>query len=337
MVLAAGQASAGGLRPADVRWDLRGIADLLEEAFAGELDETGSQVIRELRFWSRWGWLLKVLEWFLPPGERFAPGYVWVEGGRIVGYTMVRRLRPGSEGWLIANVAVAEGFRGRGIGRALVSACLEYAQAHGAPWVVLQVRADNIPALRLYRSLGFVEIGRIQLWRREAGYPERLPADLREVPGHRVRPARPSDLPTVHAVIAAAENPAMRLFEPIGLLPTALTPWLFGSGGKALWILESERGEITAVALWTRREGFLTLRPFLTGSGTPSHARWLIETALTAIPAKLPVMALTGEEPALSAALLSLGFRPVRMLIGMRRELRNGTISPIGGDPHGTG
>ena len=324
MAHVAGREAANGLRPADVRRDLRGIADLLEEAFASELDEIGQRILREMRFWSRLGWLLKGLEWFLPPGEAFVPGYVWVEDGRVVGYAMVRRFQPGLEGWLIANVAVAPEFRGRGIGRALVAACLEYARAHGARWAALQVRADNIPALRLYRSLGFVEIGRIQIWRREAGGALSFPTMSSGIPGYRVRPARPGEASALSAWIAAAENPAMRLFEPLGLLPTALAPWPFGQRRKTLWIIETEGGEIVAIAAWIRREGTLTLRAFLTGSGTPQHARWLVETALIGIPPTLPVMALTGEEPALSAALLSFGFRPIRILIGMRCDLPAG-------------
>ncbi len=324
MVRVAGREAVSGLRPADVRRDLRGIADLLEEAFAGELDETGQRIIQEMRFWSRLGWLLRWLEWFLPPGETFAPGYVWVEGVRVVGYTMVRRFQLGSAGWLIANVAVAPEFRGRGIGRALVSACLEYARAHGAQWAALQVRADNIPALRLYRSLGFVEIGRIQVWHRGA-WRAPLPSSFSPaIPGYRVRPARPGEASVLSAWIAAVENPAMRLFEPLGLLPVALAPWRFGRHWKTLWVIETEGGEIVAIAAWIRREGLLTLRAFLAGSGTPQHARWLVETALTGIPPGLSVRALTGEEPALSAALLSLGFRPIRTLIGMRCDLRAG-------------
>lgn len=320
MEIPRGREGMGGLRPADVRRDLRGIADLLAEAFAGELDETGQRIVREMRFWARLGWLLKILERFLPPGETFAPGYVWVEGGRIVGYTMIRRFRPGSDGWLIANVAVAEGFRGRGIGRALVSACLEYARAHGGRWAALQVRADNDPALRLYRSLGFVEIGRIQLWRREARPMTAPPSYPPEAPGCRIRPARPSEIAVLSTWMASMENPALRLFEPLEL-PMALTPWPLGSRRNVLWILETEGGQWLAAAFWIRREGVWTLRVFLDSSTTPMHARWLVGRALMGIPPELPVGALSGEEPALAAVLVAAGFRPIRTLIGMRRDL----------------
>jgi ribosomal protein S18 acetylase RimI-like enzyme len=323
MVITARRGADRGLRPADVQRDLRGIADLLAEAFVGELDEAGRQILREMRFWARLGWLLRVLEWFLPPGEAFAPGYVWVEDGRIVGYTMVRRLRPGSKDWLIANVAVAEGFRGRGIGRALVSACLEYARAFGARRAILQVRADNMPALQLYRSLGFQEMGWIQLWRREAeGRPERLGAPALEIPGCRVRPAWAAELSPLMAHVAAWENPAMRLFEPIDLLPTAPVLGSLGPSGRGIWVLEAEDGRTLGLAAWTRRESCWTLRPFVDASTTPQQAQRLVTAALQKAPPGVPLGALTGGEPALSAAMLAVGFRLARTLIGMGCDLK---------------
>ncbi|MDW8064494.1 MAG: GNAT family N-acetyltransferase [Anaerolineae bacterium] len=317
-----GQEMLSGLRPADVRWDLKAIADLLEEAFAGDLDESGQSTIREMRFWSRLGWLLWGLEWFLPPGETFAPGYVWVEGRRVVGYAMVRRFQPRSEGWLIANVAVAPDFRGRGIGRALVSASLEYARAHGARWVALQVRADNAPALRLYRSLGFVEIGHIQIWRREARQPPFSTSPSLTIPGYRVRPAQPREVPNLSAWIDAQESWAMRLFEPLSFLPITVMLWRSGWRWTTIWVLETDAGELKGLTLWTQRSGYMTLRTFIHRSLSPQHAQWLVETTLAEVPPEPTVMALTGGEPALSAALFSLGFQPVRTLIGMRRDLK---------------
>lgn len=319
MVIAEGSPAPHGLRPADVRRDLRGIADLLAEAFSGELDEVGWRVIRELRRWSRLGWLLRGLEVFLPPGERFAPGYVWVEEGRIVGYTMVRRLRPGSTGWLIANVAVAPDFRRRGIARALVSACLDYARAHGARWAVLQVRADNLPALRLYQGLGFVEIGRIRIWRREhLSPPEPTP-----VPGFHVRPARPTrDLSALLDLVRMAESPALRLFEPFEGLSAWPPGWPFRWRPRPLWLLETESGDPQALAAWVRREGIPTLRLFRRPQTVPSPPlQWLLALALAEIAPGPPLMAVTGEEPDLAAALMAAGFHPVRTLIGMRRDL----------------
>ncbi len=88
---------------------------------------------------------------------------VAVEGDEILGlYT----LHPNGVGRAshIANAsyAVRSDQRGRGIGRQLVSDCLVQAKHFG--FRILQfnaVVASNASALHLYRSLGFIEIGRI--------------------------------------------------------------------------------------------------------------------------------------------------------------------------------
>jgi ribosomal-protein-alanine N-acetyltransferase len=56
----------------------------------------------------------------------------------------------------LLNVAVAPAARRRGVGRALVLDLLAYAQGSAAAKVLLEVRASNEPAIRLYEGLGFV-------------------------------------------------------------------------------------------------------------------------------------------------------------------------------------
>jgi ribosomal protein S18 acetylase RimI-like enzyme len=59
----------------------------------------------------------------------------------------------------ILSVGVSTGARGRGRGRLVVMAGLSYLKASGARAVKLEVRPDNQPAVRLYRSLGFTKVG----------------------------------------------------------------------------------------------------------------------------------------------------------------------------------
>lgn len=60
----------------------------------------------------------------------------------------------------LESVAVSKAARRRGIGRELCRAVLDWAHAAGAPAVELEVRSNNEGGIRLYNSLGFVEIGR---------------------------------------------------------------------------------------------------------------------------------------------------------------------------------
>ena len=55
----------------------------------------------------------------------------------------------------ITNVAVKEELRGRGIARALLLELLRQGEARGAKAFLLEVRAGNAPAIRLYEGLGF--------------------------------------------------------------------------------------------------------------------------------------------------------------------------------------
>ena len=59
----------------------------------------------------------------------------------------------------INNVAVRPECRRLGAGRALVEAVLEHGRAAGARTALLEVRASNVAAQRLYASLGFVQVG----------------------------------------------------------------------------------------------------------------------------------------------------------------------------------
>jgi RimJ/RimL family protein N-acetyltransferase len=45
--------------------------------------------------------------------------------------------------------------RGRGLGRQLLSACLDKAMSNGITRVELEVRADNERAIKLYERMGF--------------------------------------------------------------------------------------------------------------------------------------------------------------------------------------
>jgi ribosomal-protein-alanine N-acetyltransferase len=60
----------------------------------------------------------------------------------------------------VTNLAVDPAWRGEGIGRCLLGTLLAHHRAGGARRAFLEVRPDNAWARRLYRGLGFQEVGR---------------------------------------------------------------------------------------------------------------------------------------------------------------------------------
>ncbi len=147
-----------GVRPMDPLKDLRGVADLIEEAFSGELDNSGRNALRELRWLSR----LRPLLWWMTYTDidhtSFLSGFVWEENGKIVGNVTINRTSPSSRRWLITNVAVAEPYQGQGIARNLMDAALELVKEYNGASISLQVRENNAPARHLYQTMQFNEI-----------------------------------------------------------------------------------------------------------------------------------------------------------------------------------
>ena len=82
----------------------------------------------------------------------YAHYYVAQEAGQIVGCCGIRNLAGEGE---ITNVAVAPGARRQGIGRKMMEHLLQEASVHKIEACTLEVRISNIPAIRLYESLGF--------------------------------------------------------------------------------------------------------------------------------------------------------------------------------------
>ncbi|MCB0188270.1 MAG: GNAT family N-acetyltransferase, partial [Caldilineaceae bacterium] len=114
---------------------------------------------REMRIMSHVGALLKLLNRSTGEFDDIFGGFVWVEGGKVIGNVTVQRGDSSGVRWQIANVAVAPPFRGRGISRQLMLRALDYIRENGGDWAVLQVYAQNTVARTLYQRLHFEEVG----------------------------------------------------------------------------------------------------------------------------------------------------------------------------------
>ena len=235
-----------GLRPMDPMKDLRGVADLIEEAFASDLDRSGQNALQELRWLSR---LKPILWWMIyanPSHSDFLSGFVWEEDSQIVGNITVNRTGIGSRRWLISNVAVAEKYRGRGIARGLIETGLELVKEYKGLSVSLQVRSDNEPAKHLYHSLGFKEIsGKTHVSGRRVPKVEILPLPKRVL--LRPRKFNTTDARQAYNLATAATSLASQKEWPLRQGQFRLSSnehlsnffsRLLGGGASAYWVVE---------------------------------------------------------------------------------------------------
>ena len=78
---------------------------------------------------------------------------VAVEDGVVAGYVGSQTVLQEAD---MMNIAVGEGFRRRGIARMLVEELIRRLDAYQ---LTLEVRVSNAPAIALYESLGFAQVG----------------------------------------------------------------------------------------------------------------------------------------------------------------------------------
>ena len=185
------------LRPVRLQTDLAQLADLIETAFSNSMDAGGRAAIREMRQLSRLGTGLGVLTHLNELAHGMSLGYVWEVEGRIVGNVSVYPAdypRELGRTWIIANVAVYPAYRGRGIAKQLMHACMDMIAQQPDSKAILQVDYENDIARRMYRKLGFVEERAWTQWRR-APYRSLQPLDpLADSPHLRIVQRRLGDV-----------------------------------------------------------------------------------------------------------------------------------------------
>ena len=93
-------------------------------------------------------------------GELDNPLSLWlvcVEDGTVLGYVGSQTVLGETD---MMNVAVSPEARRRGIAQGLICALVEELKRGGSRCLALEVRASNLPAIRLYEKLGFFQAGR---------------------------------------------------------------------------------------------------------------------------------------------------------------------------------
>ena len=98
-----------------------------------------------------------------PQGKILAPGgkiFMALEGADAVGCVAMIAMADG--GYEVAKMTVVETLRGSGLGRKLMQACIDAAEAEGAPRLYLETNSSLAPALGLYRAMGFRDLAPVE-------------------------------------------------------------------------------------------------------------------------------------------------------------------------------
>jgi ribosomal protein S18 acetylase RimI-like enzyme len=217
--------------------------------------------------------------------------------------------------WGIANVAVTEEFRRKGIGRELTRASIDFAHDHGAKEIFLQVNSVNQGAQVLYASLGFRPLVTHTTWQGTKSEYRNTPAQVGKV--------RERRLGEWAQQLALAER-----LHPEGLVwPYPLTPRLFresvsdrflGSTGQRHWVwTESGRMLGTVSARFRATQGqwriMLAVDPEMRGS----IEKHLVNAVLNELSAGKREMILDYPAGIAEKDLHDLGFRAKRTLTWM--------------------
>jgi len=322
--------SLTGPRALNLRRDLKQVAQIISEAFGAEMDEAGLAALRDLRMAAAIG---PILDFLLPPGARpkdTLAGFVWEQAGQVVGNVTVQPDSRFPERFLIANVAVLEAWRGRGIASALMQTALAHIAAEGGQWAMLQVRASNDLARGMYQRMGFEDVMEEHRLRMET--PRQLPTS--SLPsGLDLRPLDSSDWHAVRYLINRAMPADARWWAPDrarafreGSSPgwqRALTRWL-GVGHKRRWgLFDAEELvgvlDVDVLANYNHHIDLL-LHPDL----RPTWSQPLLLHALHYLNRypQRPILArLHDYQPHAIQALLDAGFERTLTLVNMRRRI----------------
>lgn len=150
---------------------------------------------------------------FNPTLKAVMRGYIWEVDGQAVGLVNASPMGLDSQTWVIGNVAVLPEHRRKGIAQRLIQATVDLARQHHIKNVVLEVIADNLPAVKLYENKGFEIYSRsVQLNRDAALEVPPLPA-LPE--GYRIEPYRVGDWEARYTLMKNITPEAVQAYEPI--------------------------------------------------------------------------------------------------------------------------
>ncbi len=200
------QSTFRGARLIDPVRDLGAVARLLEEAFRSDHNFPFSNV-PVLREFGIFLWTLG----YAPGFPESTTGFVWIEDGRIVGNVTLSPEEGHLDRYLVINVAVKPEYRRRGIARALMQKSIEHLRMLNVKIALLNVRPNNLGAIKLYQDLGFGEIETRGEWSRSSS--RIAPRGVWHQAA--LRPLRESDARAATELVHAATPVNVQRYRPV--------------------------------------------------------------------------------------------------------------------------
>ena len=154
------------IRKLDIHSDQLPVSDLIEQSFGSYIDPDGKAYLQRIREAAN---NRRNIQWLKGANEMLSyplSGFVCeTSNGKIIGnISIIPFERNGKWIYLIANVAVDDHWRRKGIAKQLTTQALKHLSKQGVQTVWLQVRDDNEPAIKLYQTFGFQEFSRRTSW-----------------------------------------------------------------------------------------------------------------------------------------------------------------------------
>ncbi len=98
-------------------------------------------------------------EWTLPVFVKYGKVFLLKKGNEILGLSQILKSWHDSECAFIVGFSLTKKHRGKGFGKWFFTEILEALKKDRIKQVQLTASLDNLPALRLYKKLGFIKIG----------------------------------------------------------------------------------------------------------------------------------------------------------------------------------
>ncbi len=239
--------SLGGARPINLSKDIPQVLALLEVVFGENLRNEG-HVAGGVGLDTSLPFLYR----FNMGATRLSPGFVWEENGRIVGNATLIRTKV-RDRYLVVNVSVHPDFRRRGIARRLMEAILEQVQGEGGRFALLQVVKDNLPAIDLYKSLGFQVLGSVTSWYSSVSRVRSIPAAVEEQPLPSIQELKRAEWQAAYRLDQRCLRPELNWPEPLPLDAYKMGWWrgfsnMMNGRQAETWVTRNAQNQLTSLA-----------------------------------------------------------------------------------------